>query len=121
MLASLAGLGLATTASAASGTGSNPAGGNSANNGNFTNGTADFSTLTLSAAPTVTLDGARTLGNLTFGDVGCPYVLQRATNLVPAVWLDISPYSATTNGGGSMRRTVSIIWASAHPLRRITA
>jgi autotransporter-associated beta strand protein len=35
--------------------------------------TADFSTLTLGAAPVVTLDGARTIGNLIFGDVGNTY------------------------------------------------
>jgi autotransporter-associated beta strand protein len=35
--------------------------------------TADFSTLTLGSAPTVTLDGARTIGNLIFGDVGNAY------------------------------------------------
>ena len=33
-----------------------------------TGGTADFSTLTLTAATTVTLDGARTIGNLIFDD-----------------------------------------------------
>jgi hypothetical protein len=32
--------------------------------------TADFSTLTLASSPVVTLDGARTIGNLIFGDVG---------------------------------------------------
>ena len=32
--------------------------------------TADFSTLTLASSPVVTLDGARTIGNLVFGDVG---------------------------------------------------
>lgn len=35
--------------------------------------TADFSTLTLGVSPTVTLDGARTIGNLLFGDVGNNY------------------------------------------------
>jgi autotransporter-associated beta strand protein len=38
-----------------------------------TDNTADFSTLTLSANSTVTLDGARTIGNLIFGDVGNTY------------------------------------------------
>jgi autotransporter-associated beta strand protein len=56
---------------------SNLAGGSWPTVGNWLNGvgngadiTADFSTLTLAANPTVTLDGARTIGNLTFGDVG---------------------------------------------------
>jgi fibronectin-binding autotransporter adhesin len=38
-----------------------------------TNNTADFSTLTMIANQTLTLDGARTMGNLIFGDVGNTY------------------------------------------------
>ena len=63
------------------GTWSSAASGSWANAANWSGGliatgatfTADFSTLTLSAATTVTLDGARTLGNLHFGDVGNTY------------------------------------------------
>ncbi len=40
---------------------------------NFSGGTADFSTLTLGADTSVTLDAAWTIGNLVFGDVGATY------------------------------------------------
>ena len=59
----------------------NTAGGSWTNSANWTNGiiatnsnnTADFSELTLTAAPAVTLDGAQTIGNLIFGDQGNSY------------------------------------------------
>ena len=59
----------------------NAAGGSWANSANWDAGTiatgsdstADFSTLTLTAARTNTLDGAQTIGNLTFGDIGNAY------------------------------------------------
>lgn len=61
---------------AASGTFTNVTGGSWASSANWNNAviadgannTADFSTLDLTATTTVTLDGARTIGNLTFGD-----------------------------------------------------
>jgi fibronectin-binding autotransporter adhesin len=60
------------------GTWTNPSGGSWVSSGNWQGGniangigfTADFSTLTLSANATVTLDGALSIGNLIFGDVG---------------------------------------------------
>ena len=68
-------------AHAASGIWTNLNGGSWAAAANWTNGvvasgsgnTADFSELTLSAAPTVTLDGAQTIGNLILGDMGNTY------------------------------------------------
>jgi fibronectin-binding autotransporter adhesin len=69
-------LACASEANGAPGTWTNPAGGSWAATGNWSGGTvangsgftADFSTLDLSADATVTLDGARTIGNLVFGD-----------------------------------------------------
>jgi autotransporter-associated beta strand protein len=59
----------------------NPVGGSWATTTNWQNSTiasgagvaADFSTLALSSAPTVTLDGARTVGDLLFGDTNNSY------------------------------------------------
>ncbi|MCX6873761.1 MAG: hypothetical protein NTW21_08130, partial [Verrucomicrobia bacterium] len=64
------------SAQSASGTWTNPAGGSWATAGNWAGGviadgsghTADFSTLNLSANAVVTLDGARSIGTLVFGD-----------------------------------------------------
>ena len=72
---------VATTALAQNGTWTNLAGGSWTNAANWSGGviatgatnTADFSTLTLSAPPVVTLDGARANGNLIFGDAGNTY------------------------------------------------
>ena len=74
-------LGFAGTACAQSSVWTNKLGGSWAAAANWTNGviasgatnTADFSQLTLAAAPTVTLDGARTNGTLIFGDGGNTY------------------------------------------------
>jgi autotransporter-associated beta strand protein len=65
-----------TAAPSQNGTWINPNGGSWVNSANWQGGniaqgigfTADFSTLTLSANPTVTLDGPLTIGNLVFGD-----------------------------------------------------
>ncbi len=72
---------LAATALAQNGTWTNLSGGSWTNAANWSGGviatgatnTADFSTLTLSAPPVVTLDGARANGNLIFGDAGNTY------------------------------------------------
>jgi len=72
----LAGAFLSVSARAQNGTWINPNGGSWTNAANWQGGhiahgsdnTADFSTLSLSANATVTLDGAQTIGNLVFGD-----------------------------------------------------
>jgi fibronectin-binding autotransporter adhesin len=72
----LAGILHVNTACAQNGIWINPNGGSWANAANWQSGiipqgadsTADFSTLSLSADATVTLDGAQTIGNLIFGD-----------------------------------------------------
>ncbi len=66
---------------AANGTWTNSVGGSWATAANWTNSviaagsgnTADFSELSLGTAPTVTLDGAQTIGNMIFGDQGNTY------------------------------------------------
>ncbi|MCX6895764.1 MAG: autotransporter-associated beta strand repeat-containing protein, partial [Verrucomicrobia bacterium] len=71
----------ALTGWAQSGTWTNLAGGSWATAANWTNGgiadgtgfTADLGTLNLAADATVTLDGARTIGNLTMGDTTATY------------------------------------------------
>jgi autotransporter-associated beta strand protein len=72
----IAAMSLAATAIAQSGTWINPNGGSWADSANWQGGiiaqgadsTADFSTLSLSADATVTLDGAQTIGTVIFGD-----------------------------------------------------
>ena len=68
----------------------NPGGGSWASTNNWASGviasgsgnTANFATLALSSAPTVTLDGAFTISDLTFGDLNNAYglLLKRATH-----------------------------------------
>jgi autotransporter-associated beta strand protein len=73
---STVGSGVYATIGAAMRTWTNLAGGSWTNTANWTNGvvadgtgvTADFSTLDLNSDATVALDGARTIGNLVFGD-----------------------------------------------------
>ena len=87
---------VAATALAQNGTWTNLAGGSWTNAANWSGGviatgatnTADFSTLTLSAPPVVTLDGARANGNLIFGDAGNTYgwSLPSITRPRPSAW-----------------------------------
>ena len=61
--------------------------------GVFANGigkTADFSTLNLTADATVTLDGARTIGNLTFGDTTASHNWILNTGTAGPLTLDVS-------------------------------
>ena len=57
---------------------------------------ADFSTLGLSSAPTVTLDGARTVGDLLFGDTNNSYGWTLNTGTGGPLTLNTSNYSGTT-------------------------
>lgn len=90
--------GFATLAPAQSGVWTNLLGGSWTNAINWTNNiiatntdnTADFSQLTLGSAPTVTLDGARTIGNLILGDQGNTY-----------------GWTLNTGGGGPLTLAVS--------------
>jgi autotransporter-associated beta strand protein len=119
MLAIMAGLfGLATTTFATNGTWSNTAGGSWATSGNWsgstiadgTDGTADFSTLTLGSAPTVTLDGARTIGNLIFGDVGNTYGWTLSTGGGDPLTLAVSSGSPTITANGPIN-TIGLVLA----------
>jgi autotransporter-associated beta strand protein len=87
----------------ADGTWTNTAGGTWSTSGNWSGGvvangidsTADFSTLNIAGNPTVTLDSARTIGNLIFGDAVTPsndWTLASNT-----LTLDLSSGSPTIN------------------------
>src|SRR5271170_251995 len=57
--------------------------------------TADFSTLTLGTSPVVTLDGARSIGNLIFGDQGNTYNWALGTGSGGPLTLAVSSGSPT--------------------------
>jgi autotransporter-associated beta strand protein len=57
--------------------------------------TADFSTLTLGSAPTVTLDGAFTVGSLIFGDLGNSYGWTLTANAAGLLTMDNGTNAAT--------------------------
>jgi len=79
--------------------------------------TADFSTLTLSAAPTVTLDGARTLGNLIFGDVGNSYGWTLNTGSGDPLTLAVSSGSPTLTVNGQTT-TIGLVLAGTNGLTK---
>ncbi len=64
---------------------------------NFKSVTADFSTLTLAADTTVTLDGAETVGNLVFADQGNTYNWIVAPGVSAALTLDSASGVSTVN------------------------
>jgi autotransporter-associated beta strand protein len=61
--------------------------------------TADFSTLTLGASRAVTLDGAKTIGNMIFGDVGNTYNWTLSTGTGGPLTLAGSTPTITVNNG----------------------
>ncbi len=72
------------------------------NNGSVASGsgnTADFSTLTLGSSRAVTLDGARTIGNLIFGDVGNTYNWALSTGTGGPLTLAGATPTITVNNG----------------------
>jgi autotransporter-associated beta strand protein len=79
--------------------------------------TADFSTLTLSAAPTVTLDGARTLGNLIFGDLGKTYGWTLNTGSGGPLTLVVSSGSPTLTVNGQTT-TIGLVLAGTQGLTK---
>jgi autotransporter-associated beta strand protein len=103
----------------------NPAGGSWTVSGNWSNAlvasgssiTADFSTLNLSADATVTLDGARTLGGLIFGDTtpdhnwtlntgtGGPLTLDATFSPTIQVNNQTAAIAAVLAGGNSLTKT----------------
>jgi fibronectin-binding autotransporter adhesin len=114
-------------AAAQSGTWTNNPGGNASgswtNTGNWNGGviaagqdnTADFSTLDLTADSTVTLDGARTIGNLTFGDAVAGNNWNLNTGSAGPLTLAVSsgqPTINTVNGSNSIN---AVLLSSALP------
>jgi phospholipase C len=110
-------------ARAASGTWTNLGGGSWAASLNWNGGgvasgsgnTADFSTLTLGAAPTVTLDGAQTIGNLLFGDVGGVYGWTLTTGSGGALTLAGTAPTITVN---NQTAAVNLVLAGANGLTK---
>ena len=72
--------------------------------------TANFGTLTLSSAPTVTLDGARTIGNLIFGDAGNTYGWTFSTGSGGPLTLAVGSGSPTITVNGQTN-TISLVLA----------
>ena len=54
-----------------------------------------------------------------FGIPGYSYILERATNLIPAVWVDITTNTAATNGVINATDSLMIL-ATCRPARRFT-
>ena len=111
----LAALGISTAPLCAqNGTWSTVGGGSWATAGNWTGGiiatgvsaTADFSQVGLSAASTVTLDGAKTIGNLIFGDVNNTYGWTLSTGTGGPLTLAGTP---TVTLNGTTTNTISAV------------
>lgn len=110
------------------GTWINPAGGSWTTgtnwNGNAIAGgagkTADFSTLDLTADATVTLDGARTIGNLVFGDTAASHNWSLATGTGGPLTLDVTTGlpAITVNNQSA---TVGTVLAGTEGLRKAGA
>jgi len=113
---------------AANGTWSNSSGGSWATAANWsgntiasgTDATADFSTLTLALAPTVTLDGARTAGSLIFGDQGNTYGWTLNTGSAGPLTLAVSSGSPaiTVNGQAT---TIGLVLAGSQGFNKLGA
>ncbi|MCW1924430.1 autotransporter-associated beta strand repeat-containing protein [Luteolibacter arcticus] len=80
-------------------------------------GTADFSTLALPADATVTLDGARTIGHLVFGDTGSSHDWQVTSGSGGALTLDTGSVtsSVAVNNGTT---TIDTVVAGTHGLAK---
>ena len=105
---------------ATSGTWNNPAGGSWTNSANWNGGviatntdaTADFSTLNLTADATVTLDRARTVGNLIFGDTTPDHNWTLNTGSAGPLTLAVSSGTPTINVS-NQTATLGVVLASS--------
>ena len=121
-------LSLPVASHAASGVWTNLLGGSWATSANWTNSvmasgsgnTADFSQLTLGAAPTVTLDGAQTIGSLIFGDLGNTYGWTLNTGSGGPLTLAVSSGSPTITVNGQTN-TIGLVLAGAQGLTKAGA
>ena len=117
-----------TVSADANGTWANAAGGSWPTNANWTGGliatgldkTANFSTLDLSADATVTLDGARTLGNLVFGDTTPSNNWSLSTGTGGPLTLDVSAGMPTITVN-NQSASISTILAGTKGLRKTGA
>jgi autotransporter-associated beta strand protein len=118
-------LAVAAPADAQLGTWINPSGGSWSDSGSWQGGTiaggmdntADFSTLDLTGHATVTLDGARTIGGLTFGDVTPSHNWTLSAGSGGTLTLDVTtgvPLVTVNN----QTATISAVIAGADGLRK---
>ena len=106
----------------------NSSGGSWTNTANWNGGliasgsgnTADFSTLTLSAAPTVTLDGPQTLGNLVFGDLASAYGWTLNTGAAGPLTLAVGSGTPTIQVNGQ-NSTINLALAGSQGLAKTGA
>jgi autotransporter-associated beta strand protein len=82
--------------------------------------TANFSTLTLTNAATVTLDGARPIGNLVFGDVGNTYGWTLSTGSAGPLTLAVSSGSPTITVN-NQTNTLGVVLAGTNGLTKAGA
>jgi autotransporter-associated beta strand protein len=119
---------LTASSHAANGTWTNVNGGSWASSANWNGGTiasgsdstANFSTLTLGAMQTVTLDGARTIGNLAFGDVGNTYGWTLNTGSAGPLTLAVSSGSPTITVNGQAS-TIGLVLAGTNGMTKTGA
>ena len=111
-----------------SGVWTNLAGGSWANSANWsagaiangTDATADFSQFTLGVAPTVTLDGAQSIGNLIFGDKGNTYGWKLNTGSGGPLTLSFSSASPVITVNGQTT-TVGLVLDGTQGLAKVGA
>lgn len=116
---------IASVTLAGSGTFTNLNGGSWATAANWNGGTiasgsdntADFSTLTLNGAPTVTLDGAQTIGNMIFGDMGNAYGWTLSPGSGGSLTLAVSSGSPTVTVNGQTN-TIGLVLAGTNGLTK---
>jgi len=82
--------------------------------------TADFSTLTLGASRAVTLDGAKTIGNMIFGDVGNAYGWTLSTGSAGPLTLAVSS-GAPTITVNNKTNTISLVLAGSSGMTKAGA
>lgn len=94
------------------------------NNSVIANGadsTADFSTLELTATSTVTLDGARTIGNLSFGDTTPDANWALTTGSGGSLTLDVTAGSPTITANTGTSNIITAVLASGTGLTKAGA
>ena len=115
-----------TIASPGNGTWTNVAGGSWPTTGNWSGGTvaggtgntANFNTLNLTSNATVTLDGSRTIGNLTFGDTSTSNNWLLSDGTGGTLTLDVTTGSPSVTVNNSITTTIDAVIAGADGLTK---